>query len=127
MLLIIRKEAARIQIYLMPIRHFRLMEILGAQQVLRKCYCKVRITKYIFYPPYQTHGKQALVKGLRARGGFEINIKWDAGKIKEATILSLNGNDCKIRTNTPVYIKALDLRSKKSSYGYELSFKTQVK
>ena len=70
--------------------------------------------------------KSGTVKGLRARGGFEINIKWSAGEIEEATILSLNGNDCNIRTNTPVYIKALDLSSKKSSYGYELSFKTQV-
>lgn len=69
--------------------------------------------------------KRRAVKGLRARGGFEVSIKWDSNKINEAAILSRNEADCKIRTNQPVYIKALNLHSNKSSFGYLLSFKTQ--
>lgn len=38
-----------------------------------------------------------MVKGLCARGGFEINMQWKAGVLQQATILSKAGGVCIIR------------------------------
>ena len=37
------------------------------------------------------------VKGLCARGGFEIDMKWKQGELVYVNILSKLGNECKIK------------------------------
>ena len=36
------------------------------------------------------------VKGLKARGNFEISMEWEDGKLKKAEILSITGGKTKV-------------------------------
>jgi len=65
------------------------------------------------------------VKGLRARGGFEVSEVWDDHQFKTATITSLNGGACNIRCGTPVKVDGMSIVAKKEVIGYTLSFKTE--
>ncbi|WP_376768266.1 glycoside hydrolase family 95-like protein [Paenibacillus alginolyticus] len=42
------------------------------------------------------------VKGLRARGGFEVSINWDKGEIVEAEIYSHSGGLCSVQIDALV-------------------------
>ena len=41
--------------------------------------------------------EEGSVKGLCAKGNFEIDIIWQDGKLKEAVILSKAGEPCNLR------------------------------
>ncbi len=47
------------------------------------------------------------IKGLRARGGFEIDMKWSGGRIETVKITSAIGGNCRLRTLTPLNGKGL--------------------
>jgi alpha-L-fucosidase 2 len=44
------------------------------------------------------------VSGIRARGGFELDIQWSDGKLAKALIRSDKGNPCRIRSAAPVTV-----------------------
>jgi len=54
------------------------------------------------------------IKGLCARGGFEVSIKWRNGKLQSAEILSKSGNPCRVRyDNKQMEFKTLKGKSYK--------------
>lgn len=70
--------------------------------------------------------KEGEVKGLKARGNFEIDIRWNNNDIECAVIKSLQGGLCRIRTAYPVKMQGVSSQqvSGKGLVYYLLEFPT---
>ena len=58
-------------------------------------------------PALPDQWKQGSVKGIIARGGFELDITWKHGKITRVAVLSHKGGNCRLRSLTPLHGKGL--------------------
>lgn len=70
--------------------------------------------------------ENGIVKGLRARNGFIVDMEWKEAKLTTVTILSTHGKLCRVRTNIPIKNKELNIVSSADIEGYYiLEFETQ--
>jgi alpha-L-fucosidase 2 len=46
------------------------------------------------------------VHGLRARGGYEVDVAWQHGELREAVLRSSLGGPCRIRASVPLKVRA---------------------
>jgi alpha-L-fucosidase 2 len=60
---------------------------------------------------------EGFVSGLRGRGGFEVELKWNDHRLREAKIVSVNGNNCKllVKNGVKVYSKGKEVQLKKNA------------
>jgi len=66
------------------------------------------------------------VKGLRARGGFELSMDWKEAKLVAATLKSLKGGECKLISTLPLEVVGIGVQSTKIGNGkYETVFSTE--
>ncbi len=66
------------------------------------------------------------IKGIKARGGFELSIEWKNKLLKNATVKSLNGGECTLRYKMPFKLKALNKSAiQESNDLFSVTFKTE--
>jgi alpha-L-fucosidase 2 len=81
----------------------------GIAEMLLQCY-----DGYIsLLPALPSEWSSGNVKGLKAKGGFTIDMDWANSSVNKITVLSVLGGNCRIRTKIPV--KVVEVKSSKAS------------
>ena len=60
-------------------------------------------------PALPSEWKEGKISGLKARGGFIIDMEWSEGKLTKATITSSLGGNCRLRTSRQVKISGVQV------------------
>ncbi|MEO6730942.1 MAG: glycoside hydrolase family 95 protein [Ferruginibacter sp.] len=68
--------------------------------------------------------QQGSIKGLKARGNFDVAIHWKNQQLVSAVITSRSGVPCKLRTALPVNVMGIPAKSIKDANGYTTTFNT---
>ena len=55
-------------------------------------------------PALPPEWKNGSIQGIKARGNFEIDLRWNNGQLSESKIISKLGGNCRLRTLQPVKI-----------------------
>lgn len=61
----------------------------------------------VLLPAIPQQLKSGEILGLKARGGFEVDLKWDNGEVSKATITATLGGNCRISSYVPLKGKGL--------------------
>jgi alpha-L-fucosidase 2 len=80
-----------------------------------------------FLPALPSAWPSGTVRGLRARGGFEIDIDWRDGQLTRAMLRSLAGQTCTIRSERRLRVTSTETSALTLAEGLdELSFPTEL-
>lgn len=69
--------------------------------------------------------KTGAVKGLKARGNFEVAINWKLNRLVQAQIISNEGGACAVRTSVAIKVNGATARSVADANGFITHFNTQ--
>jgi alpha-L-fucosidase 2 len=96
----------------------------GATAGIAEMLLQSHLTEIQLLPALPASWKDGHVKGLLARGNFEIEMWWKNGRFTKAIIHSKKGGECKLRTAGTVMLKGIQLKGKRSGTGTISSFPT---
>lgn len=80
----------------------------------------------IILPALPTEWKSGEFSGFKAKGGFEVSVKWENGKLVSAEIKSLCGSRCTLRTNTIISVSCDNESVNSSLEDGTVSFDTEA-
>lgn len=61
--------------------------------------------------------KEGHVKGLKARGNFEVGINWKNHRLTSATVKAIKGGICQLRTTVPVKAEGVNAKGRLTKNG----------
>ncbi|OQP44101.1 alpha-L-fucosidase [Niastella koreensis] len=67
--------------------------------------------------------KEGAVKGLKARGGFTVDILWAKGKLHKAMITAAIDGVCRIRNNRPFVVNAVSAKQEADDFVLSVKMK----
>lgn len=76
-------------------------------------------------PALPEEWQEGEISGLKAKGNFEVSVRWSKGKLTEAVIESLSGAKCRVRTNTVVSVSSNEENVNSKLEGGVISFDTE--
>lgn len=70
--------------------------------------------------------KSGYIKGVRARGNFEVNLQWKNGRLQRVVILSKAGGNCRLRTSTPVVVRGTQTQKATGDNSNALIYRSEI-
>jgi alpha-L-fucosidase 2 len=85
----------------------------GATAGIAELFVQSHLDAIQLLPALPSAWKDGHIKGLMARGGFEVEMFWKDGKLLKAFITSKIGGECKLLTNEKLVVQ----KAKNTKYG----------